>query len=81
MNHKVATAQILELLAKTNTPASLSTEDLIIEIKSRLEPGIAVRITDNRVTVSHSRYCNNLKTASDIRAALATNQWIKCEAA
>jgi len=81
MNHKTATAQILELIARTNSPASLSTGDMAVEIARRLEPGVSVRITSKGVRVTHSRYVDNLNDPSSIDDALSTNEWIKCEAA
>lgn len=80
MNHATATTKIMELIAQTNSPASLSTEDMILEIKRRLDPGVAVRITDKAVTVSHSKYRNNLRTGAEIKAALELNEWVKCDA-
>ena len=78
MNHNAATAQILELIKQTNSPASLSTEAMILEISNRLESGVAVRITAKGATVSHSRYVNNLRDEASIKAALAASEWVKC---
>lgn len=50
-----------------------SAGELAMELLSRLESGVQVRITRTGVRVTHSRYLDRLASASEVDDALASS--------